>query len=201
MALVYKGIDEDGNIIFRDINKDGSIDHEDRVISGNALPKSMIGIGNSFTYGKWDLNVFFHGVFGHDMVNTYRALYESPGMISSYNLPESASEQKNPETGTFQNSNIYSDRHIENASFLSLDNISLGFTISPPDSKHINKFRAYIAGNNLFYLTKYAGPDPNPRYGDNGYSETYDQLIPGIDRVNTWYRSRSVTLGVNFTFR
>jgi iron complex outermembrane receptor protein len=199
ITLAFKEFDEQGNMIFRDINYDRSIDQDDRIIAGNALPKSMIGIGNNLTYGKWDLNVLFRGVFGHDMVNIYRAGYESPGMISSYNLPRSATDEIAPERQVFRSSNDYCDLHIENASFLCLDNMSLGFTISPAVGKLIKKFRAYVAGNNLFYLTKYKGIDPNPRYGDTG-DIGYDQLIPGIDRMNTWYRSKSITLGANINF-
>jgi iron complex outermembrane receptor protein len=52
--------------------------------------------------------------------------------------------------------------------------------------------RVFVAGNNLLYLTGYKGVDPSVRYGDGG-----NPLIPGVDRRNTWFRTRSVSLGVN----
>ncbi|UCG26940.1 MAG: SusC/RagA family TonB-linked outer membrane protein, partial [Bacteroidales bacterium] len=86
-ALVYKEIDADGNLIFEDINDDGTIDTDDRQVVGNGLPDFEFGFGNVFTYKNWDLNIFFRGVLGHDINNTYRAFYEVPNMIGSYNLP------------------------------------------------------------------------------------------------------------------
>jgi iron complex outermembrane receptor protein len=188
--------------VIRDVNGDHTIDFDDRIIAGNSLPKFILSLNNAFMYKRWDFNLFFYGIFGHDLVNTYRALYEAPMMVTSYNLPETAFEQRNSESQDFQNSNFYSDHHIENASFLSLDNLCIGYTFTRAESKTIKRLRAFIAGNNLFYITNYKGIDPNPRYGDSGYNynEVYDQLIPGIDRTNTWYRSRSVTLGVNVLF-
>jgi iron complex outermembrane receptor protein len=59
----------------------------------------------------------------------------------------------------------------------------------------------YLAGNNLFYFTGYKGSDPNPRYIDNENMGTYGSpLVPGIDRRNTWPRTRSVTFGANVVF-
>jgi iron complex outermembrane receptor protein len=59
----------------------------------------------------------------------------------------------------------------------------------------------YLGGNNLFYITGYKGSDPNPRYVDNEYLGTHDSpLVPGVDRRNTWPRTRSVSFGANVVF-
>jgi hypothetical protein len=50
----------------------------------------------------------------------------------------------------------------------------------------------------LFFLTGYKGVDPNPRYGD--IEDNNNPLVPGIDRRNTWFRTRSVTFGANIVF-
>lgn len=204
LALVFNGIDEAGNMTFVDENKDGTIDQADRRVIANGLPKFLMGFGNVLTYKNWDLNVFFRGVFGHHLVNSFRGFYEVPDMITSYNLPKTAADMRNPTTKTLLNvsSGTLSSKDIENASFVSLDNLSLGYNFTLPKTSQFSKIRLYLAGNNLFYITKYKGVDPNPRYVDSATDMgTYNSpLVPGIDRRNTWFRTRSITFGANFVF-
>lgn len=200
LALVYKEIDEDGNLIFEDLNNDGTIDPADRKIVGNGLPDFLIGFGNTLTYKNLDVNVFFRGVFGHDLINSYRAFYEVPNMIGSYNLPETAKDMRNPTTGTLLNnsSGVLSSYHVEDASYVSLDNMSVGYSFKLPQTSSFSKIRVYLAGNNLFFITGYKGADPTPRYGDSEGNN--NPLIPGVDRRNTYFRTRSVSLGANIVF-
>jgi iron complex outermembrane receptor protein len=201
-SLVYEGINESGDLIHKDINGDGTIDPDDRQVVGNGLPDFLFGFGNNFTYKNWDLNIFFRGVFGHDLINTYRAFYEVPNMIGSYNLPATAKDRKSP-GGTFLNnsSGVFSDYHVENASFVSLDNLNLGYNFNLPESSGFRKIRVYLSGNNLFYITGYKGVDPNPRFVDSGYQGTHNSpLVPGVDRRDTWARTRSISFGVNIGF-
>ncbi len=202
-AYIFKGIDESGNRIIADIDGNGYIDTNDWTVVGNGLPKSLTGLENVFNYKNWDLTVFFRSVSGHDMLNSYRAFYEVPILISSYNLPVTAAGMRNPETGKLMTSwGLVTNRDYENASFIALDNICLGFKFSLPENSAFRNIRLYAAANNLFYLTHYKGSDPNPRYVDTElYSGTYNSpLVPGIDRRNTWPRTRSFTLGANFEF-
>jgi iron complex outermembrane receptor protein len=201
LALVFNNIDANGNITFVDINKDGRIDANDRQIVGNGLPKFLFGFGNELMYRNWDLNVFFRGVFGHDLINTYRALYEVPNYITTYNLPKTAAELRNPSTGKLLNasSGTFTSKDVENASFISLDNMSLGYSFHLKESSQFRKMRLYLAGNNLFYFTKYKGSDPNQRYTDLE-DVNNSPLIPGVDRMTTWPRTRSVTFGANVMF-
>jgi iron complex outermembrane receptor protein len=200
-AYVFKEIDENGQMILADRNGDNQINWTDLAVVGNGQPLSLIGLDNELTYKNWDLNIFIRGVFGHDLVNSNRAMYEVPNYISSYNLPESTVNMRNSTTGTLlrNSSGVVSSIDIENASFISLDNITLGYNIRLPESSQFSKIRMYLGGNNLFYVTGYKGSDPNPRYSDNEYG-IYNSLIPGIDRRNTWPRTRSVTVGANIVF-
>jgi len=203
LTFVYEGIDADGNFIFKDVNGDGQIDASDRTITGNGLPKFLIGWGNTMTYKNWDLNIFFRGVFGHDLINSFRGFYEVPAYISSYNLPKTAADMRNSSGELLKvTSGTLSSLYVENASFVSLDNMALGYSFSLPKSSVFSKIRLYLAGNNLFYITNYKGVDPNPRYVDEATDlGTYNNpLVPGIDRRNTWFRARSITFGANVTF-
>ena len=199
-ALVFKEIDAAGNLTFVDVNKDGTIDPKDRQVVGNGLPKMQLGFGNVVTYKNWDLNIFFRGVFGHDLINSYRGFYEVPNMIGSYNLPNTATNMRNATTKKLYNasSGVLSSYHVENASFVCLDNLSLGYNFNLPKSWSFSKIRLYMAGNKLFYLTGYKGADPEPRYGD--IEDNNNTLVPGVDRRNTWFRTRSVSFGANIVF-
>jgi TonB-dependent SusC/RagA subfamily outer membrane receptor len=202
-ALIFKGIDSNGRMMFVDVNNDGKIDALDRQVVGNGIPKLNLGFGNSISYKNWDLNLFFRGVFGHDLVNSFRALYDVPYMISSYNLPVTATDMRGPNGKLMiETSGTLSSKDVENASFVSLDNASLGYRFKFSESSLISNLRLYVAGNNLFYITRYKGADPNPRYTDSGlYTGTYNSpLVSGIDRVDSWARTRSATIGVNITF-
>jgi len=89
----------------------------------------------------------------------------------------------------------YSSLHVEKASFVKLDNATLGYTFDVSKSSFIKNFRLYVNGQNLFVITKYTGVDPEVRYDDNG-----NILAPGIDRRETWVRTRAFNFGVNLTF-
>ena len=204
LALVYKGIDSNGNMVIADQNNDGIINASDRKVVGNGLPKFLLGFGNTFTYKKWDLSLFFRGIFGHDLINSYRALFEVPNMMTSFNLPKTAPEMRNPSNGRLLNafSGTFTSIDVEKASFVSLDNMSLGYSFGLPESSHFSNIKLYLAGNNLFYITRYKGADPDPRYTDTDRDNgTFNNpLVPGVDRVNTWPRTRSITFGANIVF-
>jgi iron complex outermembrane receptor protein len=95
-----------------------------------------------------------------------------------------------------------SSKYVENGDFVSLDNMQLGYNFGLPKSSAFSKIRVYFAGNNLFYITKYTGVDPNPRYVDSETSlGTHNSpLVTGMDRRDTWFRTRSFTFGANFVF-
>ncbi len=85
--------------------------------------------------------------------------------------------------------------YVENASFIKLDNLSLGYNFKLPPRSVISQARLYLTGQNLFYITDYSGVDPEPRYSYDG-----NVLAPGIEPLNSWVTTRTFTLGVNLTF-
>lgn len=204
IAYVFQEIDQNGTLKLADINKDGQIDYSDRQIVGNGLPKYLLGFGNSIRYKNWDLDIFFRGVFGHNLVNEFRASYEAPGMLYFYNIPKSTNDLRNSTNNILVSNSypVYTNLDVENASFISLDNMSIGYNFKLSENSKVIKLRLYAAGNNLFYISKYTGSDPNPRYRETDpyWSSYYNGLTPGIDRLNTWPRTRSFTIGANIDF-
>ncbi|NJN26037.1 MAG: TonB-dependent receptor [Cyclobacteriaceae bacterium] len=201
----YVGISPTGELQLEDISgpegkPDGGVDADDRTVIGNGLPSFEIGFGNSVRWNNWDANVFFRGVFGHDLINSMRAFYEVPAAIRSYNVVSTARDMKNPDTGAYLNSpdGKLSDLYVENADFFKLENLSIGYNLKVPSGSAINNVRFYFAANNLFVITGYKGTDPEVRYGDS--EDDNNPLVPGVDRRDTWYMTRSFSLGVSLGF-
>ncbi|MEM9887469.1 MAG: SusC/RagA family TonB-linked outer membrane protein [Bacteroidota bacterium] len=192
-GLKFEGIDDDGRWIFEDTDGDGvRNEDEDRQILGNGLPDLQMGWNNSFTFGRLDVNFFFRGVFGHDMVNTFRAFYEAPSTITSYNILASSQDVIN-----LTDAPTFSSFHVEDASFVKLDNATIGYTFGLPENSAFSNIRLYVSGNNLITITGYDGVDPEVRLVDDPDGDgNGNPLIPGIDRRNTYFRAQSFVFGV-----
>ena len=190
IALQFDGLNDDGTWRFIDQNNDAVIDDLDEIVVGNGLPDFDIGFNNTITYGNFDLNAFFRGTFGHDLIHTNRAFYENTDVIEAWNAIKTRHFLPN-----LTDIPLYSDFHVENASFFKLDNLTLGYNLDVKNLGELKKLRFYFTGQNLFVITDYTGVDPEVRYEDNG-----NVLAPGIDRRNTWFATRTYTLGLNASF-
>lgn len=195
LGLKYVRINEQGNWVFEDTDGDGNVgEADDRQIIGNGLPKFQIGWNNTINVGKFDINFFFRGVFGHDLINSFDALYGStaPAILGSYNIPKSTLDIKN-----LKDAPKFSSYHVEKADFVKLDNATVGYTFDVKKLGWINKCRLYLNGQGLFTITNYGGVDPEVRFVDE---ENGNPLAPGIERRDTYARSKGVTFGVNLGF-
>jgi TonB-linked SusC/RagA family outer membrane protein len=200
IAPDFIGIDENGKLMFADVDHNGYIDGRDYKVSGNALPKFTLGWANDFKLGNWDLNIFFTAVTGHDIVNEYRVSYEYPSMSADYNVASGTVDMINAVSNSFTGPlSVYTDFHVEHASYLSLDNVYLGYEFMKHANTALKSFKVYIAANNLFYLSPYKGADPNVRYTDSKITSEYynNAVVPGIDRMGSWARSRSFSMGLS----
>ncbi len=188
---IYKGLDADGKYLFDDGK--GGTTHDERDYNtkiGNGLPKFEFGWTNTFRYNNFDLNFFLRGSIGHDLINTYRAFFENANVATSYNIVNT--KFFNPNLTDAQK---FSSLHVEKASFVKLDNATIGYNFTIAKSSSIKSIRAYIAAQNLFVITDYTGADPEVRYADGT-----NVLAPGIDRRETWVLTRTFTLGINIGF-
>jgi iron complex outermembrane receptor protein len=190
VAPIFEGLAEDGSRIITDQNGDGTISQEDdAVVVGNGLPDFELSWNNSLTVGKFDLSATFRGAFGHSLVNINRAYYESP--LASQNYNPVRTKYYLPELTQGESWNSY---YVEKADFFKLDNVTVGYNIDLK-SDVIKNFRVYASGQNLFVITGYTGVDPEVHYDWFG-----DPLAPGIDDRTSYFRSRTVSLGLNVTF-
>ncbi|QES87291.1 SusC/RagA family TonB-linked outer membrane protein [Rhizosphaericola mali] len=205
----YVGLDADGKELF-DNGNGGTVGsaglNNDMKRYINPAPKFTYGINNSFSYKNWDLNFFLRGVSGQKVYNGVRMLIDNVGGLNNGNMTRSglASGDKDDK--------ILSDKWLENASFLRLDNATISYSFKKLSSK-VDNLRVYFTGNNLFVITKYRGLDPEVQITSSSYldgstgakttlNNAYiDQVYTGNNSDNAYYKSRSFTLGVNLSFK
>jgi iron complex outermembrane receptor protein len=187
---VYRGVDENGRYVL------STTDPDEFEVVGNGLPTGEFGFLNTFTFKNWDLNFFLRGVWGHDLYNSYRGFYENRD--ASSNTWNSVVTDKTP---FVTQAPTFSSLYVEDASFLRLDNLSLGYNI-PLKNNFLSRARVYFAGQNLFTITNYTGIDPEVRYNDSENGDNFSSsLAPGLERRNTYFTTRSLTFGVNLSFK
>jgi iron complex outermembrane receptor protein len=207
---VFDGVGDKGVPKFKDINNDGVIIADqgkaldplaDFQVLGNGVPDLELGFTNEILVGGFTINAFFRGAFGHSLVNSFRAFYE-PRIASqgSYNFMNT--KLAVPELKTAQFSSLY----VEKADFFKLDNLTVSRRINLSNTAAIRNLNISLTGQNLFVITGYTGADPEPSLVDRGsqdnggFANNNDVLSPGIDRRNTFFAPRTVTLGINFNF-
>ena len=191
-----------GDPKYRDINSDGLIDDNDRTIIGCGQPLHTGGFGNTFNFYGFDLNIFFSWSYGNDVINANRLYFEN-GSITNTNQLKSYKDRwtvNNPDSdiprvgADIASMFVYSSRVVEDASFLRLRNVTLGYTLPRKVLRKMNfdTMRFYISGENLWTLTKYSGPDPE-------VSTRNSVLTPGFD-WSAYPRALGVTAGLSLTF-
>ncbi|MBA4165952.1 MAG: TonB-dependent receptor [Chitinophagaceae bacterium] len=148
------GLDENGKYNFIDRNKDGEINSQDYTYIGHAMPRFTYGIFNSFSYKKFNLSVFFRGIYGNDVLNNPRLQYANVKWLPGSNVLRDALANGIKQDPKF------SSYYIEKGSFLRLDNASLGYNITPRHLAGITGLRVYVTAQNLFVITKFKGLDP-----------------------------------------
>ena len=186
---------ESGQPIFEDLDGDGQYcDCEaDKKAIGSGLPRLSTGFENRLTIGAFDLHLFLRGVFGHDLLNTYRLFYENsePYVIANYNVV--ATKYYRPET----RQTPLNQTHIEHADFVKLEYLALGYRLKLREKSPFEQIRAYLSGQNALWVTGYTGMDPEVRYPG---TEARNRLYPGIERRALFPPTRTVSLGVQAVF-
>ncbi len=109
-------------------------------------------------------------------------------------LPESGALRSALTSEVNDPTTISMDYYVESGDFLRLGNATLGYNI-PLNSKAFRNARVFVAGNNLFLITKYTGVDPEVSQGLN-----IGNSAPGIDVRETYYKTRAISFGVNLSF-
>ena len=197
-----------GDVRFRDISgpngvPDGLINPSDRTIIGNPNPKSFAGVTNTFMFKGLELSVFFQGSFGNDIYNQNRETLEAMGaplnqLTTVLNRWTPANTNTNVPRAVFGDPNgnaRYSDRFIEDGSYVRLKNLTLAYNLPVGLIGHaaLSNLRLYVTGQNLITWTHYSGYDPEVS------SDPFTTTGQGRD-YGVYPQSRTYTVGLNASF-
>ncbi|MFD2519637.1 SusC/RagA family TonB-linked outer membrane protein [Emticicia soli] len=192
----FTGFDDKGISTYRDVNGDGLVTDNDRVAAGSALPTRQYNINTNLSYKGFDLSANFNGVAGNK-------IYDNTANANFYKLRLSKGINTTPEAIAFANESInnsapVSTRFLKDGAFFRLNNLSLGYSVSPKAiglDKWVSNLRLSVTGQNLFVITKYNGFDPEVNI---------DRTIAGISSYGIDYlsypKARSVVFGLNVSF-
>lgn len=214
-GYVWDGIIQEGETVdympkaqpgdpkFFDLNNDGTIDVNDRKVIGKGTPDVVFGWSNNFHMGNWDLAIFFDAQFGASLLNVSRVLMEDESRLTSVmdrwtknNPSETMIRSIWQKKGDLQYGTFVNSHYVEDASFLRLSNIELGYNIPTQKLglKSIQGCRVYVGGQRLFTLTKYSGFDPE--VSSNGSASA---VLQGLDYA-AYPAYRTVNVGAKITF-
>lgn len=187
----FAGLDEDGKQLYNDYDASGKLvgttmapTDEDRVYI-DPQAKFNWGFTNDFTFGNFDLSIFFRGVHGQKIFSNTLLNLETTTRLPGNNVTKDALTNgitEQPQPSTFW---------LRDAGFARLENLTLGYNFKAGSIKSVDFLRVYVAANNLLVFTPYEGIDPEVKIeGDRRY----------IDR-NFYPKTRSFTLGVNINLQ
>ncbi len=177
------------DVYVKDLNGDGVITDADKTALGDPYPDFIWSLTNDFKIGAFDLSFMLQGSHGakvRNMADQY--------MFNQFNSAQDfASDTPDQE---FIKQKIFTDDIIQDASYVALRNVNIGYTLpkSLISKANINSLRVYVSGQNLFYKTAadYTGWNP----------ESIDRTSPtnyGYQRGGSpIYSTKSIGLSVNF---
>ena len=189
-----------GDVHYYDKNGDGVIDNDDRVNIGSAAPDFFGSFFTRFEYRHFALDMTFAYSMGNDAYNAVRRITESASDFSNqatsinrrWLMEGQDTDIPRIRYNDRVGNNAFSDRWIEDASYIKLRDITLSYTWDKPIWNFIQGGVVFITGQNLFCLTDYLGLDPEFAY-------SYSPLMQGIDYAKAT-APRSVRFGVNLKF-
>ncbi|MBS1946884.1 MAG: TonB-dependent receptor [Bacteroidetes bacterium] len=187
----FVGVDKNGNQLVDSAGTTGfaSSANVDKFYT-DPSPDFTYGINNTFTYGKWSLNFFLRGVHGQKFFNNTSLDFANVNRLPGNNATKEAL------TNGIKDAAAVSDLWLQKASFLRLDNLTISYEF--PHMKGISNLRAYVSGNNLFVITPYKGLDPEIQATNTGSNQAYIDV--SYYGSAFYYKTRSVTFGLNVTF-
>lgn len=200
-----------GDVKFRDINGDGTINQLDRSHVGSPIPPLVYGLTANLQWRNIDFSAFIQGVSGNkvyyqvatDIEGFYRAFNVTQRVVDDHWTGEGTSNtQPRVSWRGSSNNKLPSTRFLEDGSFTRLKNIQVGYSLP---AKMLQKWqmagaRIYVSGQNLFTFTKYPGMDPEQQSSDNLNNEQFrGDVAVGID-WGTYPISKLYSVGVNVNF-
>ncbi|MFZ1306258.1 MAG: TonB-dependent receptor [Ferruginibacter sp.] len=187
-----------GDIRFKDLNGDNILDSKDQEVIGSPFPKFTSGLSVNLAYKNFDLSVFAYASYGNDVVRAFERnnnfTNKYARILERWTGPGTTNDAKNPRYSfTDPNNNArFSDRFVEDASFLKIKNVLLGYSLPFKAVKKVVKsLRIYAQVKNALVFTRYDGFDPE--IAATGLLDT------GVDR-GAYPLARSYAIGLEIKF-
>lgn len=182
-----------GDIRYKDLDENGVIDERDRTYLGDPIPDYTFGINIAIKFRQFDFSSYAFASLGHEMVRNYERVQLYTNRLDYYieRWRGEGTSSTVPRLTTKPTANsVLSDFFIEDSSFVRLQNIQLGYSLSNSllEKMKIDNLRFYITAENLITLTKYKGYDPAASSGtpigggiDNGFYPIPVTLTAGLN--------------------
>lgn len=187
-----------GDVHFEDLNNDGKIDESDKTIIGDPNPDIYGNIFLNLNWKRFTLGVNFNYSLGNDIYNYQRSVLNSGATLYNQQVAEvghwryegQQAELPRLSYGDPMGNNRFSDRWIEDGSYLRMKNVKLTYQVPFPEAwqSWLQGISVWAEGSNLFTLTRYTGSDPE-------FSASNNQLYQGIDCGNI-VQGRIFSMGV-----
>jgi TonB-linked SusC/RagA family outer membrane protein len=208
-----------GDIKYLDVNGDKKITADDRTLIGNNQPDFSYGMTNTFTFKSFDLNVSLQGVKGGSILNLSRRFFENlegsqnqlTTVLNRWKSPTNPGNGIVPRSNgsTTGLNNAISSRWVEDASYLRINNISLGYQLPKlwMQKTKMQQARIYVSIQNVYTWTKYLNYNPEvsnyesstPIQNNTGGTVAGSPLTGGVD-YGAYPLARTYTIGVNLGF-
>ena len=185
---------EVGDLKFVDVNGDGYISDDDKTYIGDPIPDFTMGFSMGFQFKDFDFSASAYASIGNDMVRDYerQAMNTNRGtyMLNRWTPETGGNTIPRASGGSSINNNNFSDYFVEDASYLRIQNVQLGYTANDKINKflRLDSLRMYVSANNLFTFTNYNGFDPSASGGS--------PIGAGIDK-GFYPVSRTFMFGLN----
>lgn len=191
-----------GDVKYRDLNNDGSIEEGDLTYLGSYMPDFSGGFNLGAQYKNFFVSVFADFVYGNEIANT--ATYELRSGLNETNVLKSYYKNswtpekpynKEPRMIDRAENCLFSDRYIEDGSFLRIRNMQIGYNIPQYwlQKVKVNNARIYMSIDNLYTFTKYKGFNPE-------ISDQYGKVLAAGGDTGSTPLPRTVSFGFNLNF-
>lgn len=200
-GYVEEGYDDNGQLVYKDLDGVDGITPADKTIIGNPNPDCLLNFNTAVSYKGFTLSAFFQGSIGNDIYSLSMASAAYDYSSNANTLREVLYNHWTPEKPDAKYPNLrqdialkMSDRFVYDGSYMRLKNLELSYNIPCSKSRVISKARVYVSAQNLWTITSYPfwDPDVNAKGGSTS-------LAQGID-ASCYPGARTFTLGCRLVF-
>ncbi|HJP67856.1 MAG TPA: TonB-dependent receptor [Sphingomicrobium sp.] len=194
----FLGVDpQTGDAMYFDLNNDGQINADDRMVVGNPQPTSWGGVTNTFTVGPFDLRAALQFSGGNQIFNGIRQFSDDAGYnydnkfayaLRRWQKPGDITDEPRASFDGTSNGVMNSSRWIEPGNYTRLQEVTVGMKVPAAITRFggFQNARVYVSGRNLHTWTHFKGYDPDLNYAGSGTNLALGTNFYGYPLARTW---------------